>query len=114
MAILPKRDLKSHPPPDFHLTSGPRRNPIPHQRRITQFKDGETVGGQFNHHKAVSLPEAIIPCSNAAGEIWEVAEGMTKWKSCDKVLALPYPEYRTGRITEEMLGSGVGSSRKGE
>ena len=78
------------------------------------FKDGEIVQGQFNHHKAVSLPEAIVPCSDAAGEIWEVGNGVTRWKRGDRVLALPYPEYRTGRITEEMLRGGIGSSGRGE
>ncbi|KAF8856993.1 quinone reductase [Acephala macrosclerotiorum] len=56
------------------------------------FKDGKTIEGQLKHHKAISLPEAIVPCSDAAGEVWEAGEGVTRWKKGDRVLASPYPE----------------------
>lgn len=77
------------------------------------YKDGETIEGQFNHHAAISLPGTIVPCGDAAGEIWEVGKGITRWKKGDRVLSLPYPEYKTGRITEEMLKKGIGSEGKG-
>ncbi|KUJ24001.1 quinone reductase [Mollisia scopiformis] len=96
-------------------TSHPATNEV--LVRITaislNYKDGETISGQFNHHAAVSLPSTIVPCSDAAGQVWEVGDGVTRWKKGDRVLALPYLEYKTGRITQEMLGSGIGSSGKG-
>ena len=61
------------------------------------YRDGETIEGQFNHHKAVELPETIVPCADAAGQIFEVGEGATKWKKGDRVLSVSYPDYLTGR-----------------
>lgn len=77
------------------------------------YKDGETISGLFNHHSAVSIPRTIIPCADSAGSILEIGEGVTKWKTGDRVLSVSYPEYLTGKITEEMLGDGIGSSGKG-
>ena len=77
------------------------------------YKDGETVEGLFNHHSAVSLPQTIIPCADAAGEILEIGERVTKWEKGDRVLSVSYPEYLTGKITQEQLRDGIGSSGKG-
>jgi hypothetical protein len=77
------------------------------------YKDGETIEGQFNHHKAVELPRRIVPCADAAGVIFAIGDGVTRWKKGDRVLSVSYPEYLTGRITEEMLRDGIGSSGKG-
>jgi NADPH:quinone reductase-like Zn-dependent oxidoreductase len=77
------------------------------------YKDGETIEGLFNHHKAVSLPQTIIPCADSAGEILEIGEAVTKWKKGDRVLSVSYPEYLTGKITQEQLGGGIGSTGKG-
>jgi NADPH:quinone reductase-like Zn-dependent oxidoreductase len=78
------------------------------------YKDGETIEGLFNHHKAIEMPQTIVPCGDAAGEISHVGEGVTKWKKGDRVLSLPYPDYLTGKVTQEMLKTGIGSSGKGE
>jgi NADPH:quinone reductase-like Zn-dependent oxidoreductase len=77
------------------------------------YKDGETIEGQFKHHKAIELPETIVPCGDAAGGIWAAGEGVTRWKKGDRVLSIPYPAYKTGKITQEMLKSGIGGSGKG-
>jgi NADPH:quinone reductase-like Zn-dependent oxidoreductase len=78
------------------------------------YKDGETIEGQFKHHKAIELPETIVPCGDAAGEVWIVEEGVTRWKKGDRVLSIPYPAYKTGKITQEMLKSGIGGTGKGK
>jgi threonine dehydrogenase-like Zn-dependent dehydrogenase len=78
------------------------------------YKDGETIEGLFNHHKAIEMPQTIVPCGDAAGEISQMGEGVTKWKKGDRVLSLPYPDYLTGKVTQEMLKSSIGSSGKGE
>jgi NADPH:quinone reductase-like Zn-dependent oxidoreductase len=77
------------------------------------YKDGETIEGQFKHHKAIDLPKTIIPCGDAAGEVWAVGKGVTRWKKGDRVLSVPYPAYKTGKITQEMLKSGIGGTGKG-
>lgn len=77
------------------------------------YKDGETIEGLFNHHKAVSLPQTIIPCADAAGEILEIGAAVTKWKKGDRVLSVSYPEYLAGKITEDQLRDGIESSGKG-
>lgn len=77
------------------------------------YKDGETIEGLFKHHKAIQMPETIVPCGDAAGEILHVGEGVTRWKKGDRVLSIPYPAYKTGKITQEMLKSGIGGTGKG-
>jgi hypothetical protein len=76
------------------------------------YKDGETIEGQFNHHKAVELPQTIVPRADAAGEVLEIG-GVTTWKKEDRVLSVSCLEYLTGKIKQEQLRDGIESSGKG-
>lgn len=92
---------------------GPREVLVKIKAVSLNYKDGETVEGLFNHHKAIEMPDTIVPCGDAAGEIFLLGEGVTRWKKGDRVLSLPYPDYLTGKITQQMLKTGIGSSGKG-
>lgn len=78
------------------------------------YKDGETIEGQFKHHKAIEMHKTIVPCGDAAGEIWAVGDGVMRWKKGDRVLSTPYPTYKTGKITQKMLSSGISGTGKGK
>jgi alcohol dehydrogenase len=77
------------------------------------YKDAETIEGLWIHHKKVDLPQAIVPCSDAAGEVFFAGKNITRWKKGDRVLSLPIPDYKTGKITPEMLRNGISSAGKG-
>ncbi|RDW64150.1 quinone reductase [Coleophoma crateriformis] len=77
------------------------------------FKDAETVNGQFNHHKSISLPEEIIPCSDAAGSIFRIGAKVTRWQVGDRVMSVGVPDFWSGVLTEELLRGGIGASGKG-
>jgi NADPH:quinone reductase-like Zn-dependent oxidoreductase len=77
------------------------------------FKDGEVLNGQFKHHKAISLPQVVVPCNDAAGIVSQVGAGVTGWKKGDRVVAVPQPEYLTAPIRSEYLKTGIGGSGKG-
>ena len=64
------------------------------------YKDGETVEGLFCHHKAIKLPEVIVPCGDAAGQIWVVGDAITRWMKRDRVLSIPYLDSMTGKVME--------------
>ena len=74
------------------------------------FKDAETIEGLFS---SMSVRGAIVPCADAAGIILHVGPEVTKWKVGDRVLSVSYPEYLTGKITQEALKTGIGSTGKG-
>ncbi|RDW77098.1 quinone reductase [Coleophoma cylindrospora] len=77
------------------------------------FKDAETVNGQFTHHKSISLPDEIVPCSDAAGSIFRIGAQVRRWQVGDRVLSVGVPDFWTGVLTEELLRGGIGASGKG-
>jgi len=77
------------------------------------YKDGETINGFFKHHKSIKAPEHLVPCSDCAGKVVAVGEGVTKWAEGDRVLSVSYPTYLTGQISEAHLKTGIGASEHG-
>jgi hypothetical protein len=39
---------------------------------------------------------------------------VSKWKTGDRVLSISYPDYLTGKITQELLKTSLGASGKGD
>jgi len=48
---------------------------------------------------AIKVPENRIPMSDGAGEVIAVGEGVTKWKTGDKVMSLFFPNWVDGKPT---------------
>lgn len=92
---------------------GPREVLVKINSVSLNFKDGETIEGQFKHHKSLELTGTIVPCSDAAGTILKIGSDVTRWKPGDRVLSVSYPDYLTGRITQENLKTSIGASGKG-
>jgi len=79
------------------------------------YKDGETIEGQFNHHKSMAIEKqrTIVPCGDAAGEVILVGEGVKTWKRGDRVLSIAYPDWLTGACQEEFLKNSIGGTGQG-
>ena len=77
------------------------------------YKDGETINGFFKHHQSIRAPDHLVPCSDCAGTVIAIGEGVERWHKGDRVLSVSYPIYLTGQISEEHLMSGVGASVHG-
>jgi NADPH:quinone reductase-like Zn-dependent oxidoreductase len=55
----------------------------------------------------------LIPCSDGAGEIVSVGEGVTKWQTGDRVMGCFFQGWDSGRITREVMRSDLGGPRHG-
>lgn len=77
------------------------------------YKDGETVEGQFNHHKSIEKRKTIVPCGDAAGEVFLVGGGVKKWKQGDRVISIAYPDWLTGPCQREYLETSIGGTGQG-
>jgi len=55
----------------------------------------------------------LIPCSDGAGEIVAVGEGVTKWHPGDRVLGCFFQGWDSGRITREVMRTDLGGPRHG-
>ena len=77
------------------------------------YKDAETIQGQFKHHKAAVAPANLVPCADSVGEIIFLGPDVSVWKQGDRVLSTSYPAYLTGQVKPEYLSKGVGSAVHG-
>ncbi|GKZ20529.1 hypothetical protein AbraIFM66951_005854 [Aspergillus brasiliensis] len=77
------------------------------------YRDGEVIRGEYNHHKAVNQGSEIIPCSDMSGVVTSVGSNVSKWKVGDRVLSTFVPDHRTGQLTEKALASGLGLPQPG-
>ncbi|BCW89083.1 Alcohol dehydrogenase [Alphaproteobacteria bacterium SO-S41] len=70
------------------------------------YRDLSVVLGNYVHAAATGL----VPCSDAAGEIAAVGEGVTAWKPGDRVISTFHPRWFGGRphrsLGAEVYGSG--------
>lgn len=46
----------------------------------------------------IPTPDGRIPMSDGAGEVVAVGEGVTKWKTGDKVISLFFPNWQSGQV----------------
>jgi NADPH:quinone reductase-like Zn-dependent oxidoreductase len=55
----------------------------------------------------------LIPCSDGAGEIVAVGQGVTTWQPGDRVMGCFFQGWDSGRITREVMRSDLGGPRHG-
>jgi NADPH:quinone reductase-like Zn-dependent oxidoreductase len=79
--------------------------------------------GLYNHHKSVTHPPAIVPCSDMCGRV--VAVGPVtdssdpyrnpafRVKEGDRVISTFAPKHLTGQINASMLGATLGGPEQG-
>ena len=68
------------------------------------YRDLLTVGGQYNPKQKLPL----IPCSDGAGEVVEVGDGVTRVKPGDRVCGIFAQRWIAGEPTREKLRSTLG------
>jgi NADPH:quinone reductase-like Zn-dependent oxidoreductase len=73
------------------------------------FRDLLTVEGKYNPKQKLPL----IPCSDGAGEVVEVGEGVTRVQPGDRVCTLFAQKWLAGRPTRERLRSTLGGPLDG-
>ena len=64
--------------------------------------------GQYTHHKSIGQDDTIVPCSDMCGVVTQVGDGVTAWKTGDRVLSTFLPNHLTGQVTEKELATGLG------
>lgn len=55
----------------------------------------------------------LIPCSDCAGEVVEVGEGVTKWSAGDRVVGCFFQDWDAGRLRREVMRSDLGGPLHG-
>jgi len=71
------------------------------------YRDTEVVMGLYGHHKSLSRSAAVVPCSDICGTI-AFANGSSKWKEGQRVMAIFNQSHLTGQIKEKDMASGLG------
>ena len=69
------------------------------------FRDTEVCMGEYNHHKSVQQPEAIVPGSDMCGT---VVSGNDTLKTGTRVMSIFNQKHLTGTIKAEMMVTGLG------
>ncbi|MBI1263044.1 MAG: zinc-binding dehydrogenase [Rhizobiales bacterium] len=72
------------------------------------YRDLATISGFMG-----KLPAPFIPLSDAAGEVVEVGEGVTRFKAGDKVCPGFFPTWLSGPPTQAVLSRALGGSLNG-
>jgi NADPH:quinone reductase-like Zn-dependent oxidoreductase len=73
------------------------------------YRDLLTVEGQYNPNQ----PLPLVPCSDGAGEVVAVGEGVTRFQEGDRACAIFAQEWLAGRPTHERLRSTLGGPLSG-
>jgi len=96
--------------------------------QLTEQKDPQPAAGEvlvrwhatsLNYHDylvgvgGIPVPEGRVPMSDGAGEVTAVGEGVTAWKSGDKVMSLFFPNWLDGRPTPAKTGAISGETVDG-
>ncbi len=68
------------------------------------YRDWLMVQGKYNPRQKLPL----IPCSDGAGEIVAVGEGVTKWKTGDRVMGCFSQGWLGGAPTRDKIGRALG------
>ena len=61
----------------------------------------------------IPTPDGRIPMSDGAGEVVAVGEGVTKWKTGDKVISLFFPSWQSGQVEAAGFASVPGDGADG-
>jgi len=73
------------------------------------YRDILMVKGLYNPH----LPLPVIPCSDGAGEVVSVGEGVTRVKPGDRVAGIFMQKWLSGNLTTEGVKSALGGEVDG-
>jgi NADPH:quinone reductase-like Zn-dependent oxidoreductase len=73
------------------------------------YRDHLTIMGQYNPRQ----PLPLVPCSDAAGEVLALGEGVSGFKVGDRVMTVFAQDWIAGRPTRERLRSTLGGPRDG-
>jgi NADPH:quinone reductase-like Zn-dependent oxidoreductase len=60
-----------------------------------------------------NLPPPLVPCSDGAGEIVSVGEGVTRWKTGDRVMGTFFQQWTAGGMQREVMRSALGGPLQG-
>ena len=61
----------------------------------------------------IPTPDGRIPMSDGAGEVVAVGEGVTKWKTGDRVISLFFPNWQSGQVEAAGFASVPGDGADG-
>jgi NADPH:quinone reductase-like Zn-dependent oxidoreductase len=73
------------------------------------YRDLLMISGKYSRN----LPLPLIPFSDGAGEIVEIGEGVSRWKTGDRVAGIFFQEWLGGKITETAARSALGGAIDG-
>lgn len=73
------------------------------------YRDHMILTGRYR--ATPNLP--LIPLSDGAGEVAAVGEGVTQWKTGDRVAGCFFQNWKTGSFTPETAASALGGGRDG-
>ncbi|KAF2003680.1 NAD(P)-binding protein [Amniculicola lignicola CBS 123094] len=87
------------------------------------YRDTEVAMGLYNHHKGVTQPPAIVPCSDMCGAVVScgpTTNSPSPFKSPafrvqpgDRVISTFAPSHLTGQIQAKDIGNGLGGPAPG-
>lgn len=73
------------------------------------YRDLLMVRGLYNP----KLPLPLTPCSDAAGEVVELGEGVTQWKVGDRVMPIFAQSWMSGRLNRSHMKTTLGGPLEG-
>jgi NADPH:quinone reductase-like Zn-dependent oxidoreductase len=73
------------------------------------YRDLLVIQGKYNPR--MKLPR--VPLSDGAGEVAEVGEGVTTWKTGDRVVLPFFPDWREGPLTRPKVATALGGEVDG-
>jgi NADPH:quinone reductase-like Zn-dependent oxidoreductase len=73
------------------------------------YRDLLMVTGRYTRN----LPLPLIPLSDGAGEVVETGEGVSHWRSGDRVAGTFFQDWEGGKLTEGAAGSALGGAIDG-
>ncbi len=73
------------------------------------FRDVLMVQGRYNPRQKLPL----VPCSDGAGEVVEIGEGVTQWRPGDRVCGIFAQGWQCGRVSREKAATTLGGPLDG-
>lgn len=64
-------------------------------------------------HYQTSRADAVIPCSDGAGEVLEVAAGVSRFEPGDRVASAFFPNWIDGALTAQKIAGALGADSDG-
>jgi NADPH:quinone reductase-like Zn-dependent oxidoreductase len=90
-------------------TPGPQQVRVRTRAAALNFRDLMVLHGRY----PVSTKEALVPGSDAAGEVVQIGSGVTRFKVGDRVATSFFPDWVEGRPSPQRLGTALGGGGAG-